>query len=140
MHMTVDNKPGDTVVMTSDAVPHTVLVVDDDPVIGDLIAQILLLEGFDPILIQNSQQALQAARDLKPDAITLDLDMPALDGRSVLRGLRTDAATHDVPVVVVSANCQSLSVQEQAQVCRTLDKPFDLPELIQAVSSAVSND
>lgn len=119
--------------------PRTVLVVDDDPMIGELIAQVLALEGFEAFLVKDGREALQAAHDRHVDAITLDLDMPIVDGRGVLDGLRNDERTHDVPVVVVSANTQLLSKQDCAQVSRTLNKPFDLAELIQAVSSAVAH-
>ena len=115
----------------------TVLVVDDDPSVADLIAALLESEGYYPILAKDGDQALQTAYEVKPDAITLDLDMPGLDGRGMLRRLRADAATREVPVVVVSANSDILSHQERGQVVHTLGKPFLLPELVDAVSTAV---
>ena len=114
-----------------------VLVVDDDPTIGDLIAMALTFEGFDPVLVRDGEQALRAARSLRPDAITLDLEMPGRDGRSILRSLQADDETRQVPVVVVSANCHSLSTQEEGLVARTVPKPFELPALVEAVGSVV---
>ena len=122
---------------TADRSSKTVLVVDDDPSIADLIAALLESEGYYPILARDGDQALRAACDVKPDAITLDLDMPGLDGRGMLRRLRADAAMREVPVVVVSANSDVLSLQERRQVVHALSKPFLLPELVDAVGIAV---
>ena len=114
-----------------------ILVVEDDPMIGGLIAEILEDEGFEPVVVHDGREALRRLRAAQPDAITLDLDMPGLDGRGMLRRLRADAATREVPVVVISANSDILSHQERSQVVHTLGKPFLLPELVDAVSTAV---
>ena len=118
----------------------TVLVVDDDPSIADLIAALLESEGYYPVLAEDGDVALRAASEVKPDAITLDLDMPGLDGRAILRQLRADSATREVPVVVVSANSDVLSLHERSQVVHALSKPFLLPELVDAVSTAIRRD
>ena len=114
----------------------TVLIVDDDPTICELIAAILALEGFESIVARDGTHALRAVRELRPDAITLDLDMPGLDGPEVLRSLRDDDDARKVPVVVVSANSETLSSRDKGQVVQTLTKPFEVPELVEAVSSA----
>src|SRR5215218_8424723 len=113
-----------------------VLVVEDDPSIGELIAAVLMLEGFEPVVVRDGEHALRTVRSVSPDVITLDLDMPGVDGRAVLRSLRCDAESREVPVVVVSANSDRLSTGERKQVVRTLSKPFEVGELVQAVSSA----
>jgi CheY-like chemotaxis protein len=117
----------------------TVLVIEDDPSIGGLIAAALEGEGFRPVVARDGNQALRRLSEVEPDAITLDLELPGLDGRSVLRRLRSDRKHRHVPVVVVSACSDSLSRQERDDVCGTLAKPFDVPELIQAVNSAVAS-
>jgi CheY-like chemotaxis protein len=116
-----------------------VLVVEDDPSIGELIAAVLMLEGFEPVVVRDGEHALRTVRSVSPDVITLDLDMPGVDGRAVLRSLRCDAESREVPVVVVSANSDRLSTGERKQVVRTLSKPFEVGELVQAVSSAAAN-
>jgi len=116
-----------------------VLVVEDDPSIGELIAAVLMLAGFDPVIVRDGEHALRTVREVAPDVITLDLDMPGIDGRAVLRSLRSDAEWRKVPVVVVSANSDRLSTGESGQVVQTLPKPFEVSELVQAVSSAVQN-
>jgi CheY-like chemotaxis protein len=118
----------------------TVLVVEDDPTLRDLIATVLESEGFEAVPVPDGKQALRAAHDLEPDAITLDLEIPGVDGRSVLRGLRDDVRVRGVPIVVVSAACETLTSQERRQVARALGKPFQVPELVRAVSVALARD
>ena len=116
-----------------------VLVVEDDPSIAELIAAVLMLEGFKPVVVRDGEHALRTVRSVSPDVITLDLDMPGVDGPAVLRSLRCDDESRKVPVVVVSANSDRLSNGERGQVVRTLSKPFEVGELVQAVSSATAH-
>jgi CheY-like chemotaxis protein len=59
--------------------------------------------------------------------------LPGLDGRSFLLGLRSNEATKRTPVIVVSANSESLNLFERRAVTRVLPKPFDVEELRQAI-------
>ncbi len=117
--------------------PKTVLVVEDDPILGDLIAAVLESEGFCTIQVHNGEEVLLAARELRLDAITLDLDLPGMDGRTILRRLHETPEDRWVPVVVVSSSSEMLSSQERREVAGTVAKPFLLPDLVDAVSSAV---
>jgi DNA-binding response OmpR family regulator len=110
-----------------------IVVVEDDPSIAVLIAAILADEGFDPIVVRSGRQAIQAVRDVQPDVITLDLHLPDLDGHAVLRRLVDVEAERRPSVVVVSANTDELSRDERRLIDRTLTKPFDLLDLVQAV-------
>jgi CheY-like chemotaxis protein len=115
----------------------TVLVIEDDPTISGLIAAVLESEGYYPVLVHNGDEAVHTAHKVRPDAITLDLELPGLDGRSILRRLRDDPQERHVPVVVVSSSSEMLSSQERGAVSRTIAKPFLLPDLVEAVSFAV---
>ena len=114
-----------------------ILVVEDDPMIGGLIADILEEEGFEPVVVRDGREALRRVHAAQPDAITLDLALPGVDGRAVLRRLWQDG-TVGVPVVVVSAATEKLSREERRRVSSTLRKPFDVPELVRAVNHAVA--
>ena len=114
-----------------------ILVVEDDPTIGGLIAEILSDEGFDPVVVRDGREALRRVHAAQPDAITLDLDLPGVDGRAILHRLWQDGTT-GVPVVVVSAATEKLSREERRRVSSTLRKPFDVPELVRAVNHAVA--
>ena len=83
--------------------PHsTVLVIDDDPSARDLIARALTKEGFAVELAADGRTGLELARRLKPQAITLDVMMPGMDGWAVLTALKADPATADIPVIMLT--------------------------------------
>ena len=81
---------------------NAVLVIDDDPVVRDLMTRFLTREGFRAATAATGDEGLRLARELHPLAITLDVLMPGLDGWSVLSALKADPATVDIPVIVLS--------------------------------------
>ena len=85
------------------AVPRTILVVEDEREIQDLLAHYLRKEGFAPILAADGEAALAKARKEKPDLILLDILLPKADGLEVLRALRSDANLARTPVVMLTA-------------------------------------
>ncbi len=86
----------------AEAATATVLVVDDDEAVQDLMQRFLGREGFRVVATGRGDEALRLARELRPDAITLDVMMPGMDGWAVLAALKSDAATADIPVVMVT--------------------------------------
>jgi DNA-binding response OmpR family regulator len=121
----------------ADSALKRVMVVEDDPAIGVLMASILSDAGYVPFVVQDGLQALRAVHDLHPDAITLDLELPGVDGHTVLRRLEDDASDRPLPVVIVSSSTSKLSREELRLVAETLTKPFDLFDLVRAVDNVV---
>jgi CheY-like chemotaxis protein len=80
----------------------TVLVIDDDPLVRDLMGRLLTSEGFGVITAADGQEGLERARKERPAAITLDVLMPKLDGWSLLGALQADPELSRIPVVIVS--------------------------------------
>jgi adenylate cyclase len=80
----------------------TVLVVDDDPTVRSLLAKTLEKEGYRIIAAGNGVEALALARKHRPQAITLDVLMPQMDGWTVLKELKADAALRNIPVIMVT--------------------------------------
>ena len=111
------------------------LVVDDSEAIRELIAVNLELEGYDVRSAPDGRQALEIAAVWRPDVITLDVVMPGLDGFSTLERLRADAATADIPVVLVTARAQGVdrSRGETLGAEAYLTKPFEPAELVAVV-------
>jgi signal transduction histidine kinase/CheY-like chemotaxis protein len=89
---------------TPEAMARTarVLVVEDDANAYELIANALGSAGFLPIRARHADEALRLARESTPIAVTLDLVLPGVDGWEVLKRLKADAATRDLPVVIIS--------------------------------------
>jgi len=81
---------------------RVVLVVDDDPNALDLLGRTLQGAGVRVVTASDGPEALKLARTLQPAAITLDVLMPGMDGWEVLRELKGDAATRDIPVIMVT--------------------------------------
>lgn len=80
----------------------TVLTIDDDPNVLDLMARVYQREGFRPVSAINGKMGLDLARKLRPDLITLDIMMPEMDGWTVLKALKEDPEVKDIPVIMVS--------------------------------------
>jgi signal transduction histidine kinase/CheY-like chemotaxis protein/HAMP domain-containing protein len=80
----------------------TVLVVDDDAAVRSLLAKTLEKEGYRVISAGNGVEALMLAREHRPQAITLDVLMPQMDGWAVLKALKADVDLCNIPVIVVT--------------------------------------
>jgi len=79
-----------------------VLIVDDDQTVRDVIGRYLEREGFEVAFSDGGREGLRLARELDPAAITLDINMPDLDGWTVLAALKGDPALAHIPVVLVT--------------------------------------
>jgi len=85
------------------SLPRTILVVEDEKEIQDLLAHYLRKEGFSPILAPDGETAILKARKEKPDLILLDILLPKADGLEVLRAIRSDESIGRTPVVMLTA-------------------------------------
>lgn len=114
-----------------------VLVVEDDPDLGDAMVTFLKEEGLEAKLARDGDQAMRLVDDLQPAVMVLDLMMPRRDGFSVLRELRADGRISSLPVIVVTA-IFGLSERLYATELGAVDyvtKPFELDELLARVRS-----
>lgn len=103
----LDPKTQPTQLLPSKANPlppgaKTVLVIDDDPTVHDLIQRFLSKEGFRVESALNGEEGLRKAHELQPDAITLDVMMQRMDGWSVLSSLKADPNLADIPVIMLT--------------------------------------
>ena len=80
----------------------TILVIDDDLSVHDTLTHYLNKQGFHVITANNGEEGLQLAREHHPDAITLDVLMPEMDGWSVLSTLKADPVLASIPVIMLS--------------------------------------
>jgi signal transduction histidine kinase/DNA-binding response OmpR family regulator len=97
--------PEDVVSTSVDSLPEgaaTVLVIDDDPTVHDLLQRFLAKEGLRMVATADGHEGLQLAKRLRPVAITLDVMLPEMDGWTVLAALKADAALADIPVVMLT--------------------------------------
>ena len=97
--------PESTAERVSESLPPSaavVLVIDDDPLVADLLRRTLVKDGYRVEYAENGEKGLQLARQLRPDAITLDVMMPGLDGWQVMTRLKSDPELCDIPVILLS--------------------------------------
>jgi DNA-binding response OmpR family regulator len=114
-----------------------VLVVEDDPALGDVIVTALKDDGLDAKLAHDGDEAMRDVDDLTPSVMVLDLMMPRRDGFSVLRELRADGRISRIPVIVVTA-IFGMSERLYATELGAADyvtKPFDLEDLVGRVKA-----
>jgi PAS domain S-box-containing protein len=111
---------------------HTILVVEDDDDLAQLIALQLEQEGYEVLTTERGEEALRLARNRDIDLITLDIMLPDITGMDVLRRLKADSETADIPVIVVSV----LQPEDSTSGTRIVDhitKPFALERLTDSV-------
>jgi signal transduction histidine kinase/DNA-binding response OmpR family regulator len=87
---------------TPSAATGTVLIIDDDKAIHDLLERELAAKGYRVLHAVGGREGLKIAKQSRPDVITLDIIMPDLDGWSVLKTLKDDMELRDIPVVLVT--------------------------------------
>jgi CheY-like chemotaxis protein len=113
----------------------TILIVDDDPAIRKMLAEVLTLDGYPYETATNGQEALEALGKSGPRLILLDLLMPVLDGRGVMNELRASPevrARHRV--VLVSAN-DRLEAARDLEPDSMLAKPFTADQLLNIIET-----
>lgn len=84
-----------------------VLLVEDHEELWDFLSRRLQRRGFDVSVAKDGQEGLDKARELHPDVMLLDMNLPILDGWSVARALKADPATANIPIVAITAHAMS---------------------------------
>jgi DNA-binding response OmpR family regulator len=111
---------------------RTVLVIDDDRPIRELLETVLTAENYAVLKAGHGRQALALAREHTPDVILLDRGMPAMPGAAILRELRACATTRHIPVVMISG--WESPAGEEPRPDGALLKPFDIDVLLDHVN------
>ncbi|HHT64001.1 MAG TPA: response regulator [Clostridia bacterium] len=115
-----------------------VLVVDDQLSIRILLYEVLREAGYHAKCVSNGEECLKIARSFsKPSLILLDYKMPLLNGIEVLSMLKTDSATKDIPVVMITATEDIENEAKRKGASMVLYKPFDLNKLTELLNGTV---
>jgi CheY-like chemotaxis protein len=105
---------------------RTILIVEDDQELRDMLALALSLEGANVVTAANGAVALDAALAHRPDLIVLDLMMPVMSGEDFRRAQLANATIAHIPVVVVSAHPQIATIAERIAAAGYRAKPLDI--------------
>jgi len=112
-----------------------VLVVDDSTLLRGILREELVAEGFDVHVAEDGAAALEKAADLRPDVILLDIGLPGMNGYEVCKRVKSDAATSDISVVMITAlnELKDKLAGFEAGADDYLTKPFFTKELLARV-------
>jgi len=120
---------------------HTVLIVDDDAVITEVLAWRLERLGFRALVAGTGQAGLALARSIQPDLVLLDLRLPDVDGLSVCRRLSDAPETCTAPIIILSAaeGPDILRRCREAGCHFYLRKPYDPNVLLTIIRQAIAS-
>lgn len=112
-----------------------ILIVDDDTTITELMRSLVQMDGHKPTIVNDSLQAVEVARSVKPDLVTLDLMMPDMNGYELCEILHNDPMFSDTPIIIISAKDDHESKQKalDAGARDYITKPFDVDEFLEKI-------
>lgn len=118
-----------------------VLIIDDSPTIVAILGKMLRSNGFVTAGAGDAETGIEQARAERPDLIFLDIVLPGMSGFNALRELRRDAATRDIPIIMISGNVQAT---EQFYVQRIgaddfMRKPFGRGDVFARIQRLVES-
>ena len=116
---------------------NQILVVDDEPTICDFVQVFLEDEGYTVSVARNGSHALRQIHDRRPDLVLMDVMMPGLDGREVVRQLQEHPTFSAIPVILMSAAVRwDQAIDGPIQF---VSKPFDLDQLLAMIGRTLDN-
>jgi len=115
--------------------PGKILVADDSPNIRDILKISLEGDGYTVVLAEDGEQALAIVAQENPDLLIMDVMMPKVNGFQVCRRVKTERATHDVPVIMLSAKSAQQDVYwgKDCGADEYMTKPFSTKELVKTI-------
>jgi signal transduction histidine kinase/DNA-binding response OmpR family regulator len=116
--------------VSGDTAGKSVLIVDDDPTVHDVLRTTLAKEGYRLLHAYDGLQALEIAKNERPDVITLDVMMPKLDGWNVLGKLKSDPALSSIPVIMLTI-VDERTMGYSLGAAEYMTKPVDRNRLIE---------
>ena len=122
------------------AAARTILVADDETHILNVVSLKLRNAGYRVLTACDGQEALDLARQDRPDLLITDYQMPLLSGLELCRRLKQDPLTAGIPAIMLTARGYNLEEQEtqQSGICCMLSKPFSPRHLLLTVSEMIS--
>ncbi|MCZ7547007.1 MAG: response regulator [Anaerolineae bacterium] len=121
---------------------YNVLIVDDDKLMADSMADLIATLGHNPIAVYGPRSAMDILKEAVPEIIFLDVNMAGVDGLEVCRYIRRDPFTADIPIVVVSANDSQADIAAayRAGANEYIVKPASIDAVEAAIARLLKND
>lgn len=115
----------------------TILIIEDDEIIRSIIFDFLELNFFHVVTAENGSQGLSLAKKLQPDLIICDINMPNVNGYTVLTKIRQNIATAKIPLIFLSSDTTQDSRRRAKELGANdyLSKPMKLNKLMEAITN-----
>lgn len=114
-----------------------ILIADDEVDIREIMKSIIAKEGYEVVAVEDGTQALETAREVKPDLVILDYLMPGLNGIEVCRALQKEEETRHIPVIIITAYPNQKDEALNAGAVDFLSKEADNVDIIWRIRSAL---
>lgn len=117
-----------------------ITVIDDEKEFVDTVRDLLTGRGFDVTYAYGGLRGLEVVKEVLPDIVVLDINMPDLDGRDVLAKLKKDEETKDIPVIILSARSDQFdeSLGRELGAADYITKPYSSQDLIKKINSILN--
>ncbi|MGA7733110.1 MAG: response regulator [Chloroflexia bacterium] len=122
--------PGDNVL-------KTILIIEDERVIAEILCAVLEDEGYRVHVADNGKEGIAALKPVRPDLVLCDLMMPVADGKAVARTMNSDPRYRSIPLILMSAG-GTPPTDPGIHYAAFIRKPFDLSQLISVVERWVA--
>ncbi|MCK4555273.1 MAG: response regulator [Candidatus Aenigmarchaeota archaeon] len=122
--------------------PKTIMIVDDEESLRELVCAILEPEGFNLVTASDGNECLNKLKTVKPDLILLDMMMPGMSGRETCEKIRANPKTKNIKVAFLTVAKLSEGGKETLEKMNISDyitKPFDNSDLVNRVKKIVGN-
>jgi chemosensory pili system protein ChpA (sensor histidine kinase/response regulator) len=118
---------------------HIVMVVDDSLTVRRVTQRLLSREGYQVVLAKDGVDALQHLQSITPDVMLVDIEMPRMDGFDLTRNVRSDARTHEVPIIMITSRTaeKHRKYAMELGVNEYLGKPYREDELLRLIAGFV---
>ena len=114
----------------------TILVVDDEVTIADMLCAVLQDEGYHVVTAANGREGLARIEETHPDLVLSDVMMPVLDGRELARAMEANPHHQTIPLVLMSAVGESI-IKDDCTYAAFVAKPFDLDQLLGTIEGLI---
>lgn len=119
----------------------TIILAEDDSLLRDNLQDFLMHEGFNVIAAGNGINAYLLATLNHPDLVLSDVNMPSTSGLELLKKLKENPETSEIPMILMTAGC--LNQEEQKLIMQGakgfINKPFNLSELLEVITDTIKN-
>lgn len=114
----------------------TILIIEDDPILSEGLAELLSLEGFEALCAYDGYEGIELSQIHQPDVILCDINLPNCNGYAVLEALRENSLTAHIPLIFLTSHADKKAVEYGINLgaAAYITKPFSNDFLIKAIT------